>query len=210
MKRLMIALVVLAAALSISKLVSAEKFREFPLFIGGNTDSTEQVSNWVPVRYAKRVYIRTWSTHAGFSVVADSMFSDSLTSFIVQFSDSIIGRTAGQFGNLIASAADSIIVPMTIVGDTTKTMTAVYPLPINKPLRGATNGSGLVTVVFPTRPGSVASTTPIDEGGIIIKGFMRVRALPLRRNTAATSEATVTRRVTGLKGFKMTATVVEY
>jgi hypothetical protein len=226
MKRIAVALsaIILLAFAGSGRAGGAAIARDIVLFGGSNTDSTEQLSAWVSVRGAKRIYIRTWSTHSAFTFTAtdtasggtqivsgnkdaDSTFSDTLTAFVIQFSDSICCQVTGPGGRTISSAADSIVIPVTIVGDTTKAMAAVYPLPVNKQLRGAANGSGLISVVFPTRPGSVASTTPVDEGGMIPKGFMRVRCTPLRRNTVSGGNSTAGKRVVGLKGFRMVATV---
>jgi hypothetical protein len=186
------------------------KMYTYTLFGGSNTDSLEQSSAWIPVRGAKRVYIRTWSTHAAFHVStdADSAFSDSITTFTVLLSDSISDQVVGFNGRNIAVAADSILLPVTIAGDTARAMAGVSPLPINKVLRAPANGSGLITVVFPTRPGP-GTAGQIDEEGVLAKQHLRVKVTPLRRSTAATVLATSPNRVNGLKGLRMEAVVIK-
>ena len=205
----------LAAALAVLVLLamsaSAEvRVKTYTLFGGSDTDSTEQLSAWVPVRGAKRVYLRTFSTHVAFhaSTDADSTFSDSLAGFLIQFSDSSAGLLVGPGGQSTGGAADSVVIPVTAAGDTARVMIGAMPLPVNKALRAPANGSGLITVVYPTQPGSAGTAGMIDVGGFIAKDWMRVRCTPLRRNTVTGGNSTAGKRVNGLRGFKMTAEVV--
>ena len=178
----------------------------YVLFGGGNPDSTEQLSDWIPVAGARRIIIRTWSAKAAFhaSTDADSTFSDSLITFKVAFSDSMSGNDP-------LAAADSVLIDYAIATtDTAFTGMGARPLPINKQLRGPSNGSGLITEVYPMNWSTVASG-PIqkDAGGVITKKFMRVLVTPLRRMTVTGSQSTAGKRVNGLKGFRMWATLVQ-
>lgn len=173
------------------------------LMIAGDTDSTEQATRWIPIRGAARVILRTWSTHAGFGSNADSTKVDSIAGWRVLFSDSICCYVTGPEGGTIASAADSIV-NAAAAADTANYGIGIYELPVNKPLRGAVNGSGIMTFVAPIQPGSL-----LAPGGLVLgKDFMRIRFTPRRRSTGATSEATVPNRTNGLRGIRMIAYVV--
>lgn len=189
---------------------SAQRVQTYTLFGGSDVDSTEQYSAWIPVHLASRVYIRTWSAKAAFhaSTDADSTYSDSLITFTVLLSDSSGGRLVGPGGQTSGSGADSVLALVTAAGDTARVMIGAMPLPVNKTLRGPANGSGLVTVVYPTQPGSAGTAGMIDVNGRIPKKWLRVRCTPLRRMTVTGSQSTEGKRVNGLKGFRMTATVV--
>lgn len=204
-------LATLIAAVCLSLPASAEiTVQEYVMFGGSDTDSLEQVSAWIPVHMASRVYIRTWSAKAAFhaSTDADSTFSDSLITFTVLLSDSAAGMIAGPGGQTTVAAGDSILALVTAAGDTARSLVGVMPLPVNKQLRGPGNGSGLITVVYPSQPGAAGTAGMIDYNGRIPKKFLRVLCTPLRRNTVTGGQSTQGKRVNGLKGFRMTATVV--
>lgn len=184
------------------------EIRTYTLFGGSNTDSLEQRSAWIPVFGANRVIIRTYTTHAAFSASGvDSAFSDSVTTFRMLFSDSI-----STFVNSRPVAADSFLVDPA-VGNADSTTVGMFArsLPINKPLRAPSNGSGLITWVMPAViagiPGSATSVTVYGENNIP-KQFMRITVTPLRRNTVSGNTSTQGIRVNGLKGLKMIAYVV--
>lgn len=181
----------------------------YVLFGGSDVDSTEQASYWIPVGFARRVIIRTWTSKAAFhaSTDADSTYSDSLITFKIAWSDSV--QATEPF-----AAADSVLIDYTVsLFDTAFTNTGARPLPINKQLRAPSNGSGLMTVVFPTSAptagGTAVTVHQQDPGGFITKKFMRVRVTPLRRMTVTGSQSTAGKRVNGLKGLRMWATVVK-
>ncbi len=172
----------------------------FVLFGGGDMDSTEQGSYWINVGAAKRVVIRTWSAKAAFhaSTDADSTFSDSITTFRLVFSDSLASNS--PFG-----AGDSILLDPAIANqDTAKIMVQAKGLPINKQLRGPGNGSGLITLVSGAPTGAITE----EPFGFVPKKYMRVYVTPLRRNTVTGGQSTQGKRVNGLKGFRMWATVI--
>lgn len=171
------------------------------LFSGANTDSTEQVSPWIPIRGASRVYLRTWSAKAAFhaSTDADSIYSDSIAVFKVAFTDSLSNTNP-------AIAGDSTVITSTIVTntDTTTTMIGVSNPPLQEALRGPGNGSGIITTIWPTVPG----LTTLDVTGVFAKRYMRVYVTPLRRMTVTGGQSTAGKRVVGLKGFRMMGLVL--
>jgi hypothetical protein len=225
MKQFRFALVLAAAGLlAFSRLHAVSPdVREFVLFAGGDTDSTEQASRWISVRGAQRVIIRTWSTHLAFGSNADTTLSDSVTTFNVLLSDSVsfmgrdslgtlvtassgIPRVVGSHSEPFPVCADSVIVPVTSVGDTIYKMVNVASRPINRPLRGAQNGSGVWTLVAPILP--VNTTTMFnDMRSAFGTGYLRVRTTPLRRMTISGFSSTAGKRVNGLRGLKMIAYV---
>lgn len=192
-----------------------EVVRRAVLFAGGDTDSTEQASRWIEVGNARRVVIRTWTTHAGFGANADSLKADSLTTFDVLFSDSVsfqgsdslgtlvtarstIARTLGTHSEPFPVCADSIVVS---AADSARVGVVVGSRPINKQLRGAANGSGIITIIGPVVPGAATA----DPNGVLGKKYMRIRATPLRRHTLTMWASTSGGRVDGLRGLKMEA-----
>lgn len=181
----------------------------YVLFGGGNVDSNEQASNWIPVAGAQRVIIRTWSGKAAFhaSTDADSTFSDSLITFTILFSDSL------GVANPPAAADSFVVDPAISTADSGFVGASAYPLPINKELRGPSNGSGIVTVVYPISPrkapGANTAVSPVNNTDVIGKAWMRVRVTPLRRMTVTGSQSTAGKRVNGLKDFRMWATVIQ-
>ena len=190
----------------------------FVLFAGGNPDSTEQPSIWIPVYGASRVVIKTWSEHVAWAADnADSTRSDSLTTFDVLLSDSVlfiardslgttvtsrsgIPRVSGSHGEPYPMCADSIVVA---AGDSAKSGVVVGSRPINKELRAPSNGTGLVTVIGPV----VAGAATADPNGMIAKSYLRIRCTPLRRMTVSGFSSTQGKRVNGLKGLRMHAYV---
>lgn len=175
--------------------------RTLTLFGGSDTDSTEQVSPWIPIRGAQRVIIRTWSAKAAFhaSTDADSTFSDTIAVFKVAFTDSL------QSSNP-AIAGDSIVVTTATVAniDTTTKMVGVFHPPLQEALRGPGNGSGIITWVISITPGLATA----DNNGFLATNYMRVLLTPLRRMTVTGGQSTAGKRVNGLKGLRQTATVV--
>lgn len=186
MKRLVLMiLAMLVAATAFAQSNRApDNYRTFKMFAGADTDSNVQVSPWIPVFGARRIILRTYTSHIGFGANADSTKSDSLESFTVQFSDSVGGLLVGPDGPY-SIGADSIVVPITAVGDSTFKGITVNAYPINKILRAPANGSGIYTYIIPW----VQSQTKAGEPqGFIGARLMRVRATPLRRHTAGTSQ----------------------
>jgi hypothetical protein len=178
------------------------------LLFAGDTDSTEQLTDWIPVKNAQRIKIRTWSTHLGGGINADTTKVDSLRSFIVQFSDSICCYVTGKSGNTIASAQDSIaLTDGDFTSDTSKVGMGVQAAPIMKQLRGASNGSGIWTTVYPVQPGTFTTLANADPDGVVSQSLMRVRFTSTRRNTAGGALSTAGKRANGLRGIKMVATV---
>jgi hypothetical protein len=173
------------------------------LFGGSDTDSTEQVSNWFPVRGAKRVIIRLWSGKAAFhaSTDADSTFSDSIAVFKVGFTDSI-----GHAVSTGPAAGDSVVITTATVAniDTTTKMIGVWHPPLQEALRGPANGSGLITWVLPVTPGLATA----DNDGFIAPLYMRVYLTPLRRMTVTGGQSTAGKRVNGLKKLRGQALVI--
>ena len=198
--------VALGVALSVALLAAKSDaggryVREYTLFAGSNTDSTEQASPWIPVFGASRIYIRTWSGKAAFhaSTDADSTFSDSLVTFKVVFTDSTPV-------NYKAAAETLLFDPAVATVDTINTGGVVIPRPnINRQLRGPGNGAGIITGIYP----SVPTSTTLDNAGFIMKRYMRIRVTPLRRLTAGTGSAVSGgNRVNGLRKFRMWAYVI--
>lgn len=179
------------------------------LMFAGDTDSTEQLTDWIPVKNATMVKIRTWSTHLVGGANADTSKVDSVVSFVVQFSDSICCYVTGKSGNTIASAQDSFaLADADFTSDTATVGIGVQAAPISKALRGAVNGSGIITTIYPVQPGTFTSLANADVEGYISKSLMRVRFTPKRRNTSAGSGSTQGLRTNGLRGIKMVATVI--
>lgn len=166
------------------------------VLFAGDTDSTTQVSKWIDCKDAYRIYVRTFSTHAGFGNNADTTKVDSLATVLVVFTDSLTvsgGTVAGLDTVQLAgvSAVDSV------------KAIAMMGMPQNKQLRGAGNGWGIWSKIYPTTiNGAVlaASNTPADE--IITPRYVRLRETPVRRSTGATVSATVPNRTNGLRGFR--------
>lgn len=173
--------------------------REYVLFGGSNTDSTEQASAWIPVFGASKIYIRTWSGKAAWSATtdADSTFSDSITTFKAVFTDS----TPVNY----RAAAETLLVN-SIFPDTSGALVIFGNRPINKELRGPSNGSGIIAMIVPTLAPAAANTA--DVSGIIAKHYMRIRVTPLRRSTQGGTSSTTGKRVNGLRLFRMRAYVV--
>lgn len=203
--------------------------KTFVMFDGGTFDSTAHSSKWIPVLHANHIVLRSWSTHAAFDVAtdADSSFSDTISTFVTLFSDSVSFMARDSAGIVVTSSslipvvttesspgtldkgepypicADSV--SMTGASyDTTKIWVAVTHVPTNMPLRAPAVGSGILSRIYSVLPGSIQSVWGDGEIG---KRYMKVTVTPLRRFTAATPLATAPRRVNGLKGFRMTATV---
>lgn len=191
------------------------------LLWAGNADSTDHASHWFPVKGATKVIIRMFSQKAAWhiSTDVDSAFTDSLATFAVLLSDSVsfIARdsagtvvransnfpASSDYGEPYPICADSFSVSGT---DTTTKHINIVPGPVNKVLRAPVNGSGLFIIVQPRfLPGA---TTVAEPAGFIYSEYMRIRWTPVRRFTSATGLATAPNRVNGLKGFKMTATVI--
>lgn len=201
-------LAVLTLAISLVTLIASDvpagnqEMRKY-LMIAGDLDSTEQVTRWIPVRGASRVILRSWSTHLGFGSNADTTKVDSIAGWKTLFSDSICCFVTGPEGGTIASAQDSIV-NAAAAADTSSYGIGIYELPVNRILRGAANGSGLLTFVAPIQPGSLLAA----HNGTIGKEMLRIRFTPVRRSTGATVSATVPNRTNGLRGFKMLAYVL--
>jgi hypothetical protein len=175
------------------------------LLFAGDTDSTEQITDWIPIKNAQRVKIRTWSTHLVGGANADTAKVDSIVSFIVQFSDSICCYVTGKGGNTQASAQDSFaLADADFTADTATVGIGLQAAPISKALRGAVNGSGIITTIYPIQGGTA---TAADPDGFMPKALMRIRFTPKRRNTSAGSQSTQGLRTNGLRGMKMVATV---
>lgn len=204
-----LAIVSLGLALGVSKPdAGSQQINSFVLFGGSNTDTLELRSNWIPVFGAQRIIIRTWSAKAAFhaSTDADSNYSDSLTTFKVLFTDSVTANKIGADSIVVDPASVAVTVG---VSDSARVMVAVKPLPINKELRGAANGSGLLSFITGTAVnGNAAIGAPFDPSTIIAKKYMRIAVTPLRRNTVTGGNSTSGERVAGLKGLRMVAHVV--
>lgn len=201
--------------------------KTFILFNGEAMDSTEHSSKWIDVRGANRIILRTWSTHGVFtgpgSGDVDSTTSDSIATFKIDWSDSVlfvavdslgtvvtarstIPRTIGVHGEPYPMCADSVEFTGNYGDSSGFTQTAAYKLPYNTPLRAPASGSGRLSYIYATTPSAAATT--IFGDGTIMKGYMKVKVTPVRRATSQTGLATVPSRVNGLKGLKMTATVI--
>lgn len=202
-----------------------QDIQTFVLFAGGDTDSTEQASRWIPIFGAQRVIVRTWSTHLAFATNnADTTKSDSIITFDVLLSDSVsfLGRdslgtlvtssssipfVSGSHGEPFPVCADSVAIPNAAFLDSIyKGVRVSAPLPINKPLRGAQNGSGILTPIMPVW-GQGATALVLDQRATIATRYLRIRCTPLRRLTVSGFSSTAGKRVNGLRGFKMVAYV---
>ena len=179
-------------------------YKDFVLF-GGTTDSTEQVSPWIPVKDADRVIIRTYSGMGSSAGTSDSTFSDSIATFKVAFSDSVSGYAGGS-GNY-PIAIDSVVVNVVSVNvaDSSSKLVAIWHPPLQERLTHTVNGGGTYTLVLPMLPNAPASV--YGDGGIN-PGWMRVLATPGRRFCMGGDTRTVPCRVNGIKLLKMTARVV--
>jgi hypothetical protein len=187
---------------------AAERSKDFLLFNGQSrsavNDTSEYASDWIPIKGAKRVVIRTFSAGAA----TDTMYADSLATFKVLFSDSICCRVTGSDGRTIPSAADSIMIDAALAAayDTTKINVIVgRPLPIGKALKASANASGILTPVLPVLPNAITIDT--SPSAVINKNWMRVRTLALIRLTTAGFSSTAGIRTSGVRALKMIATV---
>lgn len=179
----------------------SDTVQKYVLF-SGDTDSTTQVSRWINIKGAYRIYIRTYSTHLGFGSNADTTKVDSLATVVVAFTDSI-ALSGGAIG-----APDTTQLAGVSAVDSSAKCIAMMGMPQNKQLRAGGNGWGLWSKIYPTTiNGAVlaASNTPADE--IISPSYMRLRETPVRRSTGATVSATVPNRTNGLRGFRQEAYV---
>ena len=194
------ALLAIAAIASVAYGGNLE-IKKYILFGGSNTDSTEQVSTWIPVRGASRIFIQTRSSKAAFhaSTDADSTFTDSIAVFKVAFTDTISNV------NPIVGA-DSVVITSTIVTnvDTTSKMVMVAQPPLHEELRSPANANGITTWIMPVTPGLATA----DNNGVIVPQYMRVLITPRRRMTVTGGQSTAGKRVNGLKGLRMDAYVV--
>lgn len=211
-------------ALCVPLIAHADTYERYMLFNGSNQDSTEHASRWIPVRGANRITIRTWTTKAAWSATpasdTDSLFTDSIATFKVAWSDSVsfiardsagtivpVNRNGGSTDNSFPICADSISFTLASNGyqDSSITMTAMTRAPANVDLRAPTTGSGRVATIAPIAPGSISTY----GDGAIVKQYMRVLITPVRRMTQATLGAVgcpagpCGTRVNGLKGLKM-------
>ena len=214
-------LLAVVAMLALPAMVQAQadESRRFILFNGANTDTNEQASPWINVRGARRILIRTWSTHAAFTMVGadtcnggfllaatdvDSIYTDSLSTFRAIFSDSLESTISDFNGSASPLARDSIVVDIAVAtSDTSKVGIKGYPHPITKALRGPTNGWGIVTTIYPV----AATLGAPDYSGHIPKGYMRIRVTPTTRLTVCGGQSTAGKRTAGLKGLNMVAYV---
>lgn len=197
-RKLWAVLVILGLATPV--LAGNREDKEYVLFGGSNTDSTEQISPWIPIRGAQRVIIRTWSGKTAFhaSTDADSTFSDSIAVFKVAFTDSVASV------NPLIAGDSTVITTATVANvDTTTKMMAVFHPPLQEALRGPGNGSGIITWVIPVTPGLATA----DNNGVTATQYMRVLITPLRRMTVTGSQSTAGKRVNGLRSFRMRARV---
>lgn len=193
---LVLALPAFAGDLSIARWV---------LFSGSNTsaavDTVEQASQWFPIQGATRIFFRTWTAKAAFSATtdADSNFADTISSFRVAFTDSVSSTNP-----LIAG--DSVVIASTNATqiDTLTAEAMVIHSPINEPLRGPANGSGVITWLMPVTPGLATA----DNNGYLAKRYARVFYTPLTRKTVSGALSTSPNRTRGLKGLRMDGYVV--
>ena len=177
---------------------------EVILFNGENTsaavDTVEQASPWFEVKGASRVDIRIWSGNTSAWTAADSIYSDSLTTFKVLLSDSICCTVNGR-----PSMGDSVMFDMAIAAqnpDTAGFGIVALRLPINKAIAPAKTGSGRVTSIFPD-PSLPDLPAAADAQAVFIKKWMRIRWQPLRRNTEGGRLSTEGKRTAGIRGLKM-------
>lgn len=196
------------------------KIRRIMLFNGGTFDSTRHVK-WFDVSHANHVLFRAWSSKAAFHVStdADSNFADSISTWVTMFSDSVSFMARDSAGTVVTASS---LIPITtahgdpypmcadsvaLTGaayDTTAAWVYVTHVPVNMALRAPGNGSGIISRVLTVLPGTIQTIWGDGEMG---KHYMGVAITPLRRATAATVNATVPRRVNGLKGFKLEAII---
>jgi hypothetical protein len=171
--------------------------KEWLLFGGNNTDSTEQISPWIPIRGAQHIAIRLWSSKAAFNALtdADSTFSDSIAVFKVGFSDSM------QSTNPLI-AGDSVVITSTVLAnvDTSTKMVGVFYPPLQEALRAPGNSSGIITWVLPLTP--TLTGIAADNYGTFAPQYMRVYLTPVRRMTVTGGQSTAGKRVNGLKGLR--------
>lgn len=216
----MLAALVLCVTPTESARSGAMDVREYVLFNGSNTsaavDTLELASPWFPIQHASRIVVRLWSANTSAWTSADSTFTDSITTFRVAYSDSAFGRvvnlgpTGGGTGQSAPVGGDSTQVDYAIGTsnpDTSAagpgTMTAAKPLPINRPLAGTKNGSGLITVITPVIVASSVSTQIVpDYSGYFYKKMARIRVTPLRRLTEGGRLSTAGIRTAGIRGLR--------
>jgi hypothetical protein len=170
----------------------------------GSQDTTEYASAWFDVFGASRVVIKTWSA----GVSTDTCYVDSITTFKVLLTDSIVTMVNADGLNTF-TGADSVMIDATVAVNYDSTgkgyVIVSIPLPINKALKASANASGLMTVISPLGPGTVAIDA--TTRGVISKKWMRIRVLPRVRLTTAGFSSTAGIRTSGVRGLRMTAVV---
>jgi hypothetical protein len=190
------------------------ELRPIILHNGSNTsaaiDTVEQQTPWFSVRGATQVLVRMWSANTSAWTAADSIYTDSLTTFKVLLSDSLCCTVTGPTGQTILSAADSVMFDMSVAASSPDTSSGAgvmaQPLPINKPLAAAKNGSGIVCRIYPAAMLRIGAAFVNPDGiAIFPKQFMRIRWQPNRRNTEGGRLSTTGKRTEGIRGFKMVA-----
>ena len=186
------------------------------------TDTAEFASRWFNVQGANRVLFRAFSSTAAFSLTsADSDYVDSVQTFSVLFSDSVlfmavdslgtivtarstIPRTAGVHGEPFPMCADSVMLTNAAKFDTLLKQVGLNISLVNRPLRAPGNGSGTFAMSTPLVP---TAFTAYGDGGFGPK-YMRVRWVALRRNTPNGGQSTTGERAIGLKSMRMWAYVI--
>lgn len=218
------ALLALIALAVIPAHSASYRVQTFTLWNGATFDSTRHVK-WIPVQGANHIVLRSWSTKAAFSAStdADSTFSDSIATWVALFSDSVSFMARDSAGVVVTSSstipresahgdpypicADSVaLTPTTAaqtVVDSVITQTGLDNASVNTPLRAPGVGSGFITRIFALVPGGSA----VYGDGEIGKRYMGIALTPLRRLTVTGFSSTQGKRVNGLKGFRMEATV---
>lgn len=215
-RKLAAPLMLLGLVVSVA-LAGNENIKRVVLIAGGNVaDSSARVSPWINVRGAHRIVIRSWSVNTAAWTTADSQYTDSISTWQTEFSDSVsfIGRDSSgtlvtarsgmSNANAFPVCADSVMYSGNVQDTTTKLVMISHP-PINKILRPAVNGSGVYGPV-------ITSTGPTSVGtygdGSINAQYMRVRITPFTRSTLGGVLSTQGIRTKGINGLRVEALVI--
>lgn len=200
----------------VSMSADMEERKTYQVFFGATpNDTTEKASKWVPIEGAHRIIIRARSTHSGTYTAGDSIYTDSLSTFNLLFSDSVqfiavdslgtivtarstIPRTIGVHGEPYPMCADSLMIAVP-GADTTKKFVAADGIRLHI-LRGGTYG-----FVVPVLPFTVQ--TVFGDGSIESK-YMRIRATPATRVTPSGAVSTSPNRTQGVKGLTVDVIVI--
>lgn len=194
----------------------------YEMYSGANAaDSSVRVSYRIPVKGAAKVYL--WLRSAG--ATTDTSFCDSLTTFTVNFGDSVSFLARDSSGTLVTLRpfplnlggyqnkafpiiADSVGLSTTGAADTLH-WHILYHFATTRPLR-----AGVIAEIAPAKPIDALTGAAVfipkyvmDAAGTIQSNYMWLRLTPTTRLTSAGFSSTAGLRTTGVNGLRVLASV---